>query len=132
MLRDKNANKVFDYNQITTDINNLKDKNTDTGWQDLELINDYTATQYGNPPRYRKIGNIVFLNGNVIGGNGENIVGYLPEGFRPSEPWSTTIVRYGADYSLLSINEGTANGALYLYKTDGKEFGLFNISFLAE
>lgn len=59
----------------------------DTGWLELPLasgIGQHDASNF--PCRYRKIGNIVYVQGCVNGfADVEKVVATLPEGFRPSK-----------------------------------------------
>ncbi len=56
----------------------------DTGWIDLPLAGNVQAYSEELKPKYRKIGNIVFLSGVVKNITAENtVIGTLPEGFRP-------------------------------------------------
>ena len=59
----------------------------DTGWQNLTLLNGVTARS-GNQykPRYRRIGNVVYILGQVTipAHSSQMIIAILPEGFRPT------------------------------------------------
>lgn len=59
----------------------------DSGWLDLPLASGITAHNASAfPCRYRKVGNMVFVEGCVKGfAEAEKIVATIPEGFRPSK-----------------------------------------------
>lgn len=91
-----NTNKI---NKNTSDIALINEQIengmtvTDSGWIDCELVGNVQLTNENNRKlRYRKVGNIVVVNGRV-----KNItdtatrITILPEGFRPLYPIVTTL-----------------------------------------
>lgn len=72
-----------------TGVKDLPEKVEDTGWIDIEYQNGIYNYETGYAPgQYRKIGNQIFIQGLVKGGetqtNGQNYILFsLPEGFRP-------------------------------------------------
>lgn len=74
----KLGNGNYDYRNISI---------MDTGWQDITLQNGFTARS-GDiyKPQYRKIGNVVYIKGQVtIPSHSSNVVMCsLPNGYRPS------------------------------------------------
>ncbi len=77
------ANKLI---QLKNGNDNLYPTHPDTGWKDLVLLNGVTQRS-GDlyKPQYRKIGNVVYLKGQVtIPAHSQNIIlGVLPIGYRP-------------------------------------------------
>lgn len=87
----------------------------DTGWIDVPLRAGYVGM--GETPRYRRIGNAVYLRGRVAltgGGNfaanGQVVVGDVPAGFRPNPLHMFAIV--GAN--------GTTSGGRFWIDTSGQ------------
>lgn len=64
----------------------IQTKLSDSGWGNLPLAEGITAYNEEQIPRYRRIGNEVFLSGVFKGVTANNtVIGTLPEGFRPSK-----------------------------------------------
>jgi hypothetical protein len=76
-------------NANTTDVTNLKTATNATAWQNLPLMNGWSAFGSGYiQPRFRKIGDVVYLEGNLKIGTqptypGQIQAGTLPAGYRP-------------------------------------------------
>ena len=85
--------------------------NIDTGWLALPLASGITAQSASDAytPQYRKIGNVVYIEGCVKGATANNtVLATLPEGFRPVH-----IMRY------MTGRSGGANAVLGL-STNGE------------
>lgn len=77
---------------------------TDSGWIDLPLTTGITAYSDAQKPRYRKIGNEVFLSGVYKGVEGENVtIATLPSGYRPTKKIIVACASVGQIFSKLSI-----------------------------
>lgn len=64
----------------------VQTKITDSGWIDLQLNTGVEPHSEEQKPRYRKVGNTVFLSGVFKNIEGDNIpIATLPEGYRPSK-----------------------------------------------
>ena len=104
----------------------------DTGWQDFELINGFTA--YGNPDwyahRYRRIGGIVYLNIMIgCGSSTEDTCGALPAGFRPSINTGYAAIKDGGTACHTEVI--SADGRISI-KGRSSSWVMFNTSFPAE
>lgn len=78
---------------------------SDTGWLDLPLAEGITQYNEEQKPRYRRIGNEVFLSGVFKGVTANNTaVGTLPEGFRPSKKIMYAVPSVSQCMSRLSIS----------------------------
>lgn len=85
---------------------------TDSGWLDLPLATGITAYSDGQKPRYRKIGNEVFLSGVYKGAEGENVtIATLPSGYRPTKKVIVACASVGQMFSKVSIE---TNGEIIL------------------
>lgn len=90
---------------ITTELN-------DSGWLDLPLSTGITAYSDAQKPRYRKIGNEVFLSGVYRGVTGENVtIATLPSGYRPSKKIIVACASVGQIFTKLTIE---TNGEIIL------------------
>ena len=73
--------------------NRLSALETDSGWVYLSLTGNFYNFSTNDPAQYRKVGNIVYvngliaLNGNLTAGS-EWVIGTLPVGYRPSKNFS--------------------------------------------
>lgn len=73
-----------DVELLKTQMAEMQSQLNDTGWIDLPLVGNAQAYNDDLKPKYRKIGNTVFLNGVVKNITAANTVfAQLPEGFRP-------------------------------------------------
>lgn len=89
---------------LQTQVAELNDKLADSGWIDLPLSDGITAYNDEQKPRYRKIGNIVYLSGVFKGVTANNtVVGTLPEGFRPNKKIMFTVPSVAQCMSRISI-----------------------------
>lgn len=78
---------------------------SDTGWLDLPLAEGITQYNEEQKPRYRRIGNEVFLSGVFKGVTANNTaVGTLPEGFRPSKKIMYAVPSVSQCMSRISID----------------------------
>lgn len=77
---------------------------TDSGWLDLPLATGITAYSDAQKPRYRKIGNEVFLSGVYKGVTASNItIATLPAGFRPTKKIIFTAAAVGQIFDKFEI-----------------------------
>lgn len=87
----------------------------DSGWLDLTLADGITAYSDAQKPRYRKIGNEVFLSGVYKGAAAENVtIATLPSGYRPSKKVIVACASVGQMFSKISIE---TNGEIVLNRT---------------
>lgn len=74
--------------ETNTSLKSVTDSIYDTGWVDLSssLNTSKFSIREGMPPQIRRIGNTVFLRGNVIGNMGDDYPKVLdvPSGFIPT------------------------------------------------
>ncbi len=88
---------------------------TDSGWLDLPLSTGITAYSDTQKPRYRKIGNEIFLSGVYKGAEGENVtIATLPSGYRPTNKVIVACASVGQMFSKVSIE---TNGEIILNRT---------------
>lgn len=88
---------------------------TDSGWLDLPLADGITAYSDAQKPRYRKIGNEVFLSGVYKGATAENqVIATLPSGYRPTKKVIVACASVGIIFSKVSIE---TNGEIVLNRT---------------
>lgn len=72
-------------------VEQLLDDSADTGWKTLTLASGVTAYSNAQTPKYRKIGNVVYLYGAVKGITTlSKVIGTLPDGYRPVKSMSYT------------------------------------------
>lgn len=72
--------------EVQTNVSNLQTKVDDSGWIDLQLNTGVEPHSEEQKPRYRKVGNTVFLSGVFKNIEGDNIpIATLPEDYRPSK-----------------------------------------------
>lgn len=78
-----------DVEALQQEVAELKSKIEDSGWKALPLsdgVFEQNSSLY--PCRYRKIGNVVYVEGCVKGfAEVEKIIATLPEGYRPSKEY---------------------------------------------
>jgi hypothetical protein len=109
-----------------TRLTTLETATADTGWITLTIsAGGWTVLQ---PVRYRKIGSVVYIDGELVGGTvGNTVIATLPAGFRPSKRITFLLLDWGtgttdgrlqiADTGTLQIyggNGGTASPGLTL------------------
>lgn len=86
---------------------------TDSGWKTLPLASGITPYSADASPKYRKIGNVVYLMGAVKGVDSSKVIGTLPEGYRPE------IMNY-VFIQNMSIVSDKAQYARWVVKTTGE------------
>lgn len=87
---------------------------TDLGWKTLSLASGITAYSATSTPKYRKIGDVVYITGAVKGVTTANtVIGTLPEGYRPE------IMDY-VYVQNTSMVSGKPNFARWTIKTTGE------------
>ena len=125
-----NISKMWETFNITNDGGVIKDLDGnilayggDSGWQDLKpfLTNGWVEYSTAYALRYRKIGNVVFLEGLVKDGTESNVL-ILPTGLRPTKTiyFSTAGCRNSNvtdDHKALEISS-TGNVNPITYSTD--------------
>lgn len=100
-------NVVSDLAQAQINVNMA-----DTGWINLNLTPGLTVPSWAHKPAYRKIGNVVYIQGAIIGiTSKEQIIANLPAGFRPTNHFRTINKGTGAKYCTTFINPG---GDIYI------------------
>lgn len=118
-----NGQQYYIMNNINTNINestiyNINEKIQDSGWIDLPLAEGITVGEARKVAQYRKIGKIVYLQGDIAGvtGNG-TLIGTLPIGFRPEITQYMLQPRSGTAYWRMRIDP---DGSIYhQYASDG-------------
>ena len=84
----------------------------DSGWIASELTEEFKPYKdnTSNAPRYRKIGNIVHINGvvsptvEIAGSSTHHVMFTLPEGFRPSRYMSILCPSYACESWMLTVS----------------------------
>lgn len=113
----------------------------DSGWIYPTLENGWEAYDDGRPFKYRKIGDVVYLQGSVKGGTHKGVLFTMPEGFRPGTSYSNCPIRINAsEIGWFFINYGGsgANGIVAIETSNEEgtsefiECPMFNISYIAE
>lgn len=96
----------------------------DSGWINLTLENGATAYSDGQKPRYRKIGNEVFLSGVYKGVSGTNVtIATLPNGYRPTNKVIAACASVGQMFSKISIE---TDGRIILNRSSIEPIGVEN------
>ena len=99
-----------DVARLKEQMEDVQTKLFDSGWGNLPLAEGITAYNEEQTPRYRRIGNEVFLSGVFKGVTVNNtVVGVLPEGFRPNKKIMFTTPSISQCMSRISI---TADGVI--------------------
>lgn len=72
------------YTETQTALNDLS---TGSGWQNITLASGVSVGSIGGTPQYRKIGNIVYVQGGFAytKGSSSMTLGTLPDGYRPTD-----------------------------------------------
>ena len=112
----------------------------DSGWIYPTLENGWVAYDEGRRFKYRKIGEVVYIQGSIKGGTHKSVICTLPEGFRPGVPYSNCPIRInGTTIGWFFVNYGGSglNGVVALESSKGTdddfvECPMFNISYIAE
>lgn len=87
----------------------------DTGWIDLPLATGITAYSEGQKPRYRRVGNEVFLSGVLKGvTERDQVIAILPANYKPSKKVMLPIACVGQMLGKISIE---TNGEIILNRT---------------
>lgn len=104
----------------------------DSGWRNIVFENG--AAMWGDnfsPARYRRIGDVVYLNGLFTSNTTGGVQFTLPVGFRPTSQYESHIIRHGVVSKVAYINQGAIDGKMVLQDvTEAKETSLNGISFL--
>ena len=112
----------------------------DSGWIYPTLENGWVAYDEDRRFKYRKIGEVVYIQGSIKGGTHRSVICTLPEGFRPGVPYSNCPIRInGTTIGWFFVNYGGSglNGIVALESSKGTdddfvECPMFNISYIAE
>lgn len=112
----------------------------DSGWIYPTLQNGWVAYDDDRRFKYRKIGDVVYIQGSIKGGTHRSVICTLPEGFRPGVPYSNCPIRInGTTIGWFFVNYGGSglNGVVALESSKGTdddfvECPMFNISYIAE
>ena len=92
----------------------------DSGWNDLELLNGAIPFSNEQRPRYRKIGNQVFIKGVYKGLAQTGVtIGSLPAGFRPAT--KVIYVQSGTAYRIDRVDIDTNGDIFYGASTSAPE-----------
>lgn len=112
----------------------------DSGWIYPTLQNGWVAYDDSRPFKYRKIGEVVYIQGSIKDGTHRSVVCTLPEGFRPGVPYSNCPIRInGTTVGWFFVNYGGSelNGVVAIESSKGTdddfvECPMFSISYIAE
>ena len=113
----------------------------DSGWIYPTLENGWEAYDDGRPFKYRKIGEVVYLQGSVKNGTNKGVLFTMPAGFRPGTAYSNCPIRInGSEVGWFFVNYGGsgANGVVAIETSNPAgtssfvECPMFNISYIAE
>ena len=107
----------------------------DSGWRNFTEFLNGAAVWDSNfsPPRYRRIGNMVHLNGLFTAGTPGTVQFVVPVGFRPSSQYESHMVRNGTNHAIIYINQGAINGMLAIQNSEAnKETSLNGISYFTD
>lgn len=123
---------VKSVNGLTGDVVIDSSSSEDSGWVEPNLLNGIINVG-GNfqVARYRKINNIVYIEGRVSGGdnNTANTIFRLPVEFRPSARLSFSVVKAGNTATRLDVN---TNGNVRCFNFSSNWTSLCGISFLID
>lgn len=107
----------------------------DSGWINFTNFLNGAAVWDSNfsPPRYRRIGNIVYLNGLFTAGTPGTVQFVVPVGFRPTSKYESHMVRNGTNHAIIYINQGVIDGQLAIQNSEAnKETSLNGISYFTD
>lgn len=107
----------------------------DSGWRNFTDFLNGATTWSGNfsPPRYRRIGNMVHLNGLFTAGTPGTVQFVMPVGFRPTSQYESHMVRNGTNHAIIYINQGAIDGQLAIQNSEAnKETSLNGISYFTD
>lgn len=130
-IADENGNNI-----VTT----YQPKIYDSGWIYPTLQNGWVAYDDSRPFKYRKIGEVVYIQGSIKDGTHRSVVCTLPAGFRPGVPYSNCPIRInGTTVGWFFVNYGGSelNGVVAIESSKGTdddfvECPMFSISYIAE
>lgn len=119
-----------------TRVDGKQNKLYDSGWKYLTLQNGATIFNENNKPRYRKIGNIVYLDG-LFSSPATSVtspltIATLPSGYRPSSWWKSFIIRNGTNSCICGVNKGGVTGEIWIQYASAEETSLNGIVFVAD
>ncbi len=101
----------------------------DSGWIDLPLSGNVTAYNDEQKPRYRRIGNEVFITGVVKNiSEFETVISTLPVNYRPSKKVIIAVPSIGTKFSRISIS---TNGEIYYERSSDNTINSTNWHSLA-
>ena len=107
----------------------------DSGWINFTNFLNGAAVWDTNfsPPRYRRIGNMVHLNGLFTAGTPGTVQFVMPVGFRPTSAYESHMVRNGTNHAIIYINQGSIDGQLAIQNSEAnKETSLNGISYFTD
>lgn len=125
-VADENGNNI---------IATYQPKIYDSGWRNFTDFMNGASVWDSNfsPPRYRRIGNVVHLNGLFTAGTPGTVQFILPTGFRPTSQYESHMVRNGTNHAIIYINQGALNGMLAIQNSEaGKETSLNGINYFTD
>jgi len=102
---------------LVSALNEVNNKLDDTGWQTLTLESGVSTGQNGRTPSYRRIGNVVFIEGSFsfTKGNSSQNLATIPEGYRPSTILYISSNTSGSRTARTYISTGGAIGCDWIY-----------------
>lgn len=121
--------------QYRNALTNITNDWRDTGWKNITSFNNGAGFWSSNhtPPRYRRIGNQVYLEGLFSFGTNERPQFVLPVGYRPSKPYASFLQRCGNGYCIIYINDADIDGNVVIQSitrtNSSKETSLFGITY---
>lgn len=106
----------------------------DSGWRNIVFENGAKAWDSNfSPARYRRIGDVVYLNGLFTSSTTGGVQFTLPAGFRPTSQYESHIIRHGTVSKVMYINQAGINGMACIQDvTEAKETSLNGICFLTD
>lgn len=120
----------LDSSSVVHNKNKLSNILKDSGWQYPTLLNNWSNKNFSKC-RYRKIGNIVYIEGVVSGGATATTIFMLPNGYKPTYNYSSFACRDG--YGTSRVYVTTAGEVIYEKSTgEGAEVSLYGMSFFID
>lgn len=115
-------------NALETAIGAVADKVADTGWVDLELINEIEIYGNNTTPQVRRIGDVVYLRGSIKNLLADDtIIATLPKTFRPSRShWFVQNTTYNSETKTANFARwhiSTKGEIKVQYISEGAEYG---------
>ena len=122
----------LDSSSVVHNKNKLSNILKDSGWQYPTLLNNWSNKNFSKC-RYRKIGNIVYIEG-VVGNNSntsKSTIFILPKEYRPTYNYSSFPCRDGGGTSRIYV---ATDGTIVYEKAtgDNTELSLYGISFFVD